>query len=131
MPDFNVVQLNDLEDFAAKSGIDTMSFRGARDALGCERSGLSLQSIAPGVRQPFGHRHGEEEEIYVILSGAGRVRVDDAEAEVGELDAIRVAPGAIRAFEAGPDGLQMLAFGNVGAGAGDAETVNGWWGAGG
>ncbi len=64
----------------------------------------------------------------MILSGAGRVRVGAAEAEVGPLDAIRVAPHAIRAFEAGPEGLRMLAFGNSGTGAGDAEPVPGWWG---
>lgn len=128
MSDFTVVRLPDLEDEAPKFGLSALSFRGARDPLGCERSGLSLQSIEPGERQPFGHRHGTEEEIYVILSGAGRVRVGAAEAEVGPLDAIRVAPGAIRAFEAGPEGLRMLAFGNSGTGAGDAEPVPGWWG---
>jgi mannose-6-phosphate isomerase-like protein (cupin superfamily) len=97
-------------------------------ALGGERTGLSLQSIDPGGRRPFGHRHGEEEEVYVVLSGAGTIRVGDEEIALAELDAVRVAPGAPRALEAGPDGLRFIAFGSPGSGGADAETMPGWWG---
>lgn len=122
------VHLPDLEDAAPKSGLDDLSFRGARDALGCEKSGLSLQSVAAGARQPFGHRHDEEEEIYLVLKGGGTLRAGTDEVELGPLDAVRVAPGVTRAIEAGPDGIEFVAFGSPGGGQGDGEMVPGWWG---
>ena len=79
--------------------------------LGCETIGLALEGVKPGERQAFGHRHEEDEEVYVIIEGCGRMRLGEETIEVGPMDAIRVAPGVWRGFEAGPDGLQMLAFG--------------------
>jgi len=67
--------------------------------------------LKPGKRQAFGHRHDKAEEVYVVLSGAGRVRLDDEIVEIRRLDAIRVAPSVMRAFEAGPDGLEWIVFG--------------------
>ena len=128
MSDFTVVHLPDLEDLAPKFGLSAMGeARFAREALGCTKSGLSLQRMAPGARQPFGHRHGEEEEIYLVLSGSGRVRLDDEVVELQALDAVRVAPAVMRAFEAGPHGMEIVAFGSPGLGGPDAEAVSGWW----
>ncbi len=127
MSDFSKVNLLELEDMAPKFGMDTMSFRGAREALGGERVALSLQSVAPGERQPFGHRHAQEEEVYVILSGGGRMALGDEVREIAAYDAIRVAPGVPRAFEAGPDGIELIAFGSPGGGAQDADQLPGWW----
>ncbi len=127
MGDFSKVNLLELEDMAPKFGVTTMSFRGARDALGGERVALSHQTVAPGERQPFGHRHGQEEEVYVILSGGGRMALGDDVQDIRAHDAIRVAPGVPRAFEAGSDGLELIAFGTPGSGAQDAEQMPGWW----
>lgn len=41
----------------------------------------------------------------------GRVRLDNESFDVRALDAIRIAPKTARAFEAGPDGLEFIAFG--------------------
>ena len=128
MSDVTRVHLPDLEDAAPKSGVDDVSFRGARDALGCDKSGLSLQSVAAGARQPFGHRHDEEEEIYLVLKGAGTMRAGTEEVALQALDAVRVAPGVTRAIEAGPQGIEFVAFGSPGGGHGDGEMVPGWWG---
>jgi len=128
MSDVTHVHLPDLEDFAAKSDHDDLSFRGARDALGCEKSGLSLQAVAAGARQPFGHRHGEEEEIYLVLKGGGTMRAGTRDVELGPMDAVRVAPGVNRAIEAGPDGIEFVAFGSPGGGQADGEMLPGWWG---
>lgn len=128
MSDFSVVHLPELEDASASFGLVDLSFRGARDALGGECVGLSLQTVAPGARQPFGHRHTEEEEIYVVLAGSGRMRLDDEEIDVKALDAIRVAPNVARAFEAGDEGLKLLAFGTPALGNSDGEVLQGWWG---
>ena len=103
-------------------------FRGARDALGCEKSGLSLQSVAAGARQPFGHHHTDEEEIYLVLKGGGTMRAGKEDVELRPMDAVRVAPGVTRAIEAGPDGIEFVAFGSPGGGQADGEMLSGWWG---
>jgi mannose-6-phosphate isomerase-like protein (cupin superfamily) len=125
-PPFTVVKLTDVEDLAAKHGFSELQeARFANEALGTEQTGVMHLRLKPGVRQPFAHRHKLAEEVYVALSGSGRVKLDDEIVDVGALDAIRVAPGVTRAFEAGPDGLELLAFGA--RHAGDAEMVPDWW----
>jgi mannose-6-phosphate isomerase-like protein (cupin superfamily) len=76
----------------------------------------------------FGHRHENAEEVYVILAGSGRVKLDDEIVDVETMDAIRVSPEVTRAFEAGPAGIEVLAFGP--RHEGDGELVQGWWPAG-
>jgi mannose-6-phosphate isomerase-like protein (cupin superfamily) len=128
MSDYTIVNLREVENAAPKFGLaDTIEARFAREALEGQQTGVSLQRLAPDARVPFGHRHAEQEETYVILSGTGRVRLGDEVREVGPLDAVRVAPGVMRAFEAGPEGLEYLAFGAPAQGGSDAEIVPGWW----
>lgn len=50
---------------------------------------------------PFGHRHREQEEVYVVVAGSGRMKAGDELVEIAEWDVIRVAPSVMRAFEAG------------------------------
>jgi uncharacterized cupin superfamily protein len=97
----------------------------ARTALGAEQTGVTHFRLHPGKRSPFTHRHVEAEEVYVILAGSGRVKLDDEVADIRPLDAIRVAPQVARAFEAGPDGLEWLAFGPHHAA--DGEPVDDPW----
>jgi uncharacterized cupin superfamily protein len=112
MAGYSIANLRDLDDLAAKHGLgESQEARFAREELGLDGLGLSLQRVKPGHRHAFGHRHAEDEEVYVVLSGSGRVRLDDEVREVKPLDAVRVAPEVTRAFEAGPDGLELLAFG--------------------
>ncbi|MGI8506465.1 MAG: antibiotic biosynthesis monooxygenase [Solirubrobacteraceae bacterium] len=123
---FEIVSLEEVEDLAPKFGYEEVGeARFARAALGAVELGVSLQRLRPGVRQAFGHEHLRDEEVYVVLSGSGRVAVDDRVSELGPLDAIRVAPGSKRAFEAGPDGLELLATGTHHAG--DAVMHPGFW----
>lgn len=106
------VNLEDVEDMAAKFGFGEMGearFAGRR--LGALRTGISLQRLRPGARQAFGHRHHHAEEVFVVLTGSGRIKIDDEISEVKALDAIRIAPSSARALEAGPDGLEFLAVG--------------------
>jgi mannose-6-phosphate isomerase-like protein (cupin superfamily) len=79
--------------------------------LAAEATGLALLRVKPGQRQAFAHRHQMAEEIYVVLSGSGRIKLDDDVREIGPLDAIRIGPGVARGVEAGPDGVEFLAFG--------------------
>jgi mannose-6-phosphate isomerase-like protein (cupin superfamily) len=118
--------LKELDDSAVEHGLSPkLEARFGRKALESERSGLSYQKLAPNFSQPFGHRHGDQEETYVIVSGGGRMKVGDELIDVKQWDAIRVAPQTLRAFEAGDDGLEFLAFG---AGEpGEAEMVSDPW----
>lgn len=109
---YTLVNLEDVEDMARRFGFGEQGeARFATRPLGAVRTGVSHQRLRPGVRQAFGHRHQHAEEVFVILAGTGRLRIDDEIAEVRQLDAIRIAPSSARAFEAGPDGLEFVVFG--------------------
>ena len=108
---YAITNLREVEDMAAKHGFgELQASRFPRTDVGMEDSGLAYHAVKPGKQQPFGHRHKTAEEIHVIISGSGRVKLDDELVEVKEMDVIRVAPEVTRAFEAGPDGLEYLVF---------------------
>ena len=121
----------DLEDVGSTfDGAPDLEFRHASKALGLERSGLSYQRIPPGYRFPYGHTHTEQEELYVVVRGSGRMKLDDAIVEVEKWDVVRVAPGTWRGYEGGPEGLEILVFGAPSLGAdprGDVEGRRDWW----
>jgi len=117
----------DVENQAPNFGMpEEMEARFARSALGGETLGLSLVTLAPGFRIPFGHKHEGQEEVYVVLRGSARVKVDDEIVELEERDAIRFDMATMRCVEAGPDGVEYVAFG-AGSDPRDAELVQGWW----
>jgi mannose-6-phosphate isomerase-like protein (cupin superfamily) len=121
------LNLDAVEDAGAKFGLgDIQEARFANADLGTEQTGLSHYRIRPGQRQPFGHRHDDAEEVYVVLSGSGRVRLGDDVLDVRRLDAVRVSSGVMRAWEAGPDGLELLAFGPKRTDD-RGELVQDWW----
>jgi quercetin dioxygenase-like cupin family protein len=103
-----------------------MEARFARRPVGGETLGLSLFTLAPGFRIPFGHKHAAQEEVYVVVRGSGRVKVDGDVVELAEWDAIRFGADTMRQLEAGPDGIEYLAFG-AGTDPLDAEMAPGWW----
>jgi mannose-6-phosphate isomerase-like protein (cupin superfamily) len=112
MAGYTIKNLRELEDVAVKNGMgEQMEARMPREPLDAEDTGLALIKILPGERQPFAHKHKAAEEIYVVLSGAGTMKLDDEIVEVGPMDAIRMAPGVGRGLEAGPEGLEIIAFG--------------------
>ena len=107
-----LVHLREMDDAAVAGGFsDTLEARFARDALDCERIGISLQRVKPGVRAPFAHRHEGDEEIYLVVAGSGRAIVEGELVELRPWDALRVPASSSRAFEAGEDGLEYVAFG--------------------
>jgi mannose-6-phosphate isomerase-like protein (cupin superfamily) len=121
-----IKNIEDVEDIAAKHGFGELGeARFAREDLDASDTGLSHQRLRPGRRQAFGHRHEQAEEIYLVLSGSGRVKLDDEILDIKRLDAIRVAPNTMRAFEAGPEGLELVVFGPHFSG--DGEIVPDWW----
>ena len=122
---------DDLDDLGANfNGAPDLEFRHASKALGLEQSGLSYQRIPPGYRFPFGHTHKRQEEVYVIVRGSGRMKLDDEIVAVKEWDVVRVPPGTWRGYEAGPEGLEILVFGAPSLGddlRGDVEGQRDWW----
>jgi mannose-6-phosphate isomerase-like protein (cupin superfamily) len=125
---YTLKRLTDIEDAAPKSGLgDVQEARFGKDALDTERTGFSYHRLLAGKRQPFGHKHEQAEEVYVVLSGSGRVKLDEEIVELHALDALRVAPAVTRAFEAAEGGMELLAFGA--RHDGDGEVLMGWWAA--
>jgi mannose-6-phosphate isomerase-like protein (cupin superfamily) len=119
--------LREVRDSAVQHGLSaTQEARFPQQDLGAEQTGMNFLIVKPGRREAFAHRHRTAEEIYVVLAGTGRVKLDDQIVELAPLDAVRVSPGVTRSFEAGPEGLQVLIFGpHVES---DGEMVQDFWG---
>ena len=128
MPTYTIVNLLELENRAGAGG-PTTDARFARSAIESEHIGVSHFRYAPGRRGNRGHSHTEQEEVYVVLSGSGRVKLDDELADVRPWDVVRVAPGTFRGFAAGPEGLELLAIGSDRPEGGDGvQSDDDWWG---
>jgi mannose-6-phosphate isomerase-like protein (cupin superfamily) len=109
---YTIKNLREVNDAAAGHDLGAVQeARFARGDLEATDTGLALQFVKPGCRQAFAHRHNKAEEIFVVLRGAGSVKLDDEVVEIGPMDAIRIAPAVARGFEAGPEGLELLVFG--------------------
>jgi len=127
MGDYTKQNLKEVENAAPKFGMpDELEARFGRSALGGETLGLSYMRLAPGFRVPFGHKHAAQEEVYVVVRGSARVKVDDEIVELREWDAIRFGKDTMRQVEAGPAGVEYVAFG-AGDDPADAELQPGWW----
>jgi mannose-6-phosphate isomerase-like protein (cupin superfamily) len=126
MSDYTKVNLHDVKDVAAEWGINGLEARFARTNLELSNFGVGYEKLAPNFRVPFGHEHAEQEEVYVILSGSGRMKIGEEIVDLRPWDMVRVPPGTIRNPEAGPDGMEVLAIGAPHLD--DAELHQGWWG---
>jgi mannose-6-phosphate isomerase-like protein (cupin superfamily) len=120
----------DVQDSAESFGFaPDMEARFASKDLELEQSGVGYERLAPNFRVPFGHSHKGQEELYVVISGSGRVKINDEIVDYEQWDAIRVPAGVMRCFEAGADGAEILAFGapKVDDPRADADMQPGWW----
>jgi mannose-6-phosphate isomerase-like protein (cupin superfamily) len=122
---------DDLDDLGSNfDGSPGLEFRAATKPLGLERSGLTYQRVPPNDRFPYGHTHKAQEEVYVVVGGSGRMKLDDETVDLEQWDAIRVPPGTWRGYEAGPQGLEMLVIGAPNLGDSPRDDVEGerdWW----
>jgi quercetin dioxygenase-like cupin family protein len=127
MSAYTIVNLREVEDQGQNFGLaPELEARFARVALDAELVGVTYQRLAPNFRVPWGHTHKTQEEVFIVLEGSLRVRLEDDVEELKPLDAVRVSKETMRGFEAGPEGVVMIAIGCPG-GPGDAETTPGWW----
>jgi mannose-6-phosphate isomerase-like protein (cupin superfamily) len=127
MSAYTKLNLKEVEDQAPRFEMADLEFRSARVPLELENSGLSYLRIAPDFRMPFGHRHNVQEEVYVLLSGSARLKLEDEVIELKPLDAVRIHKDTMRNFEGGPEGAELIAVGAPHTGPGDADMVNDWW----
>jgi mannose-6-phosphate isomerase-like protein (cupin superfamily) len=128
MAGYTHLNLKEVEDQAPKFGMSPeMEARMARVPLDLENFGVSYQRLAPDYRLPFGHHHKQQEEVYVVVSGGGRAKLEDEIVELKQWDALRVPNDTVRGFEAGPEGMEVIAIGAPNTGPGDAEMTEEWW----
>ena len=125
MTDYTIANLDEVEDLAASRGLDFGAVRFPRTAVDAERTGFAHLRILPDKHQSFGHRHQDAEEVYLVLSGSGAVKLDDGVHELRTHDIVRLAPHVTRCFAGGPDGIELLAFGPHHEK--DGELLQGYW----
>ncbi len=126
MADYAIVNLLDIDD-SVNGRVEGLEGRFGRSQMGSRDLGVTHWRYAPGTRNPVGHSHREQEEAYVVVAGSGRVRLDDEVRDVRQWDVVRVAPEVVRAFEAGPDGLELIAIGGPKPEGGDGVTTDAPW----
>lgn len=127
MAEYTQKNLQQIKDMAPEFGLPPdMEARFALTALGLERTGLTFFRLKPNFRIPFGHRHEDHEEVYVVITGSARLKVEDEILELEPWDAVHVPGRAMRNLEAGPEGVEIIAFGER-AGEDASEMVPGWW----
>ncbi len=126
MADYKRVNLKEVDNAAADRG-PGLEARFGRKHLDSQHLGVSYFRYSPGHRAPYGHRHSEQEEAYVVVSGSGRMRLDDEIIDLAQWDVVRVAPTVVRGFEAGPDGLELVIAGSDRPEEGDGELVEDFW----
>ena len=129
MSDYTHINLKeDVDDQAPNFGLSpNLEARMARVPLGLENSGLSYLRMAPGFRIPFGHKHKQQEEVYVLVNGSARIKIEDEVRELKQWDAVRLHRATVRGFEAGDDGAEFIAIGAPNTGPGDADMIQNWW----
>ena len=121
---YTIVNLLELEH--AGAAVEGLEVRMAREHLGSRDLGVSHFRYHPNVRS-ISHLHREQEEAYVVVAGSGRIRLDDEVREIGLWDVVRVAPEVVRGFEAGPDGLDVIAVGGPKPEGGDGARSDSPW----
>ena len=129
MSDYTHLNLkDDVDDQATNFGLSpNLEFRMARVPLEMENAGVSYLRIAPGFRMPFGHKHKNQEEVYVLVNGSAKIKIEDDVHELKQWDAVRLHKDTMRGFEAGPEGAEFIAIGAPNTGPGDADMEQDWW----
>ena len=126
MSDYTKTNFKELDNSAGDRGASLVAHF-ARKHLDSEHLGVSYFRYGPGYRSQMGHSHREQEEVYVVISGSGRIKLNDEIVELAQWDVVRVAPATVRALEGGPDGLEVIAVGSDRPEDGDGVPFKDWW----
>jgi mannose-6-phosphate isomerase-like protein (cupin superfamily) len=130
MAGYTMQNLKEIENQGVNFGLDEndIQLRMAKDPLECADCGLTYMRLGPGWRTPFGHNHKTQEEIYILVNGSARMKIEDEVVEMKPFTAVRVSPETMRSYEGGSDGAELIVIGTPRTGGGDADIVPGWWG---
>jgi mannose-6-phosphate isomerase-like protein (cupin superfamily) len=126
MEGFTIINLLEIED-SVSGRVEGLEGRFARTRLDSRDLGVSHFRYAPNLRASTGHRHGQQEEVYIVVAGAGQVLLDGTVHELHQWDVVRVAPEVVRAFAAGAEGLELIAIGGPKPEGGDGEMLGVVW----
>ena len=126
MSRFATVNLLEVEN-SVGDRVPGVEGRFGRKYLDSRDLGVSHFRYAPNLRSPMAHSHREQEEAYVVVAGSGRLLLDDEVLELRQWDVVRVAPEVVRCFEAGPDGLDVIAVGGPKPAEGDGVMATANW----
>ncbi|MEA2245990.1 MAG: hypothetical protein QOH46_519 [Solirubrobacteraceae bacterium] len=126
MPGYAHINLLDVDDSVAGRA-EGVEGRFGRGPMGATDIGVSHWRYAPDFRSPVGHKHREQEEAYLVISGSGQILLDGEVSDLKQWDLVRVSPEVVRAFAAGPDGLEIVAVGGPKPEGGDGETAPLTW----
>jgi mannose-6-phosphate isomerase-like protein (cupin superfamily) len=124
--DYTIINLKEIDNSAGEYAPDLEAYFG-RTHLDSEHLGVSYFRYGPGFRSGIGHSHREQEEVYVVVNGSGRIKLNDDIVELRQWDVVRVAPATVRALEGGPDGLEFIAIGADRPEGGDGVRAENWW----
>jgi mannose-6-phosphate isomerase-like protein (cupin superfamily) len=124
MSAFTVTSFNDIEN---PNPNPEREAKFARSRIGSEHLGVSYFRYGPNFRSNLGHSHREQEEVYVVISGSGRVKLDDEIVDLKQWDIVRVSPPVVRAFEGGPEGMELIIAGADRPEGGDGVRVDDFW----
>ena len=128
MANYTKLNLRDeVEDQAPKFGMEGLEFRTARVPLELKNAGMSFLRLDPDFRMPFGHHHEQQEEVYVLINGSAKLKLDEEVLELEPWDAVRIPKDTMRNLECGPEGAELILFGAPNAGSGDAPMTQDWW----
>jgi mannose-6-phosphate isomerase-like protein (cupin superfamily) len=128
MADYTKLNIEEVEDSALKFGLSPrLQARFGKRPLGSEIVGVSRETLAPNFRVPFGHMHRDQEEIYFVMRGSGRIKIEDEILDLREGDLVRLGRGTWRCTEGGPDGMEYMAVGGPVSNEDDSEIEQGWW----
>jgi mannose-6-phosphate isomerase-like protein (cupin superfamily) len=129
VPAYTKHNLKEIENQGVHFGLnpEEMQLRMAKDPLECANCGITYLSLGPGYRAPFGHRHNEQEEIYILVSGNARLKAGDDVLDLEPFHAVRLPPETMRSYEGGPQGAELIVIGAPKTGPGDGDIEQGWW----
>jgi quercetin dioxygenase-like cupin family protein len=126
VPDYAIVNVLEMDD-TVDGKVPGLEGRFTRKQLGSRDLGVSHWRYAPGTRNSVAHSHREQEEAYIVVAGSGRVLLDGEVRDIRRWDVVRIAPPVVRAFESGPDGLELIAVGGPKPEGGDGMPTEAQW----
>ncbi len=121
MTNFKNVEIGNLNEIGTKYE-NGKAF--LHDLLGLTSCEISVSAMPKGIKLPFNHKHKQNEEIYIFLSGEGTMTLDNEVIEVKEGSCVKVEPNAVRTMEsktelqyicvqAKTDSLEQFGFGDA------------------